>query len=96
MQKSNAKAEKFLYLALLAPSSSSDGSGRVNLIPSRIGSRRVENMLNSTWVGLKMWATQLRIGSDPKCQPETRPDGQSKLKNNRVKCTTKQGKIVAK
>ncbi len=35
-------------------------------------------MSNPTRIGLKMWATRPDIGSGPKCQPETRPDGQSR------------------
>ncbi len=38
-------------------------------------------MRNSTRVGLKMWATRLWIGSNSKCQPETRLDDQSSHKS---------------
>ncbi len=44
-------------------------AGRVGLIQFPVGSDRV---------GLKMWATRPNLGSGPKCQPETRPDDQSR------------------
>ncbi len=73
MRKDNAKnkwtcCSMFLFLALLTSSSS---SWRVEL-------SRVENMLNSTQVELKMWATWLRVESNSKCQLETRLDDQSR------------------
>ena len=38
----------------------------------------VENMLNSTWIELKMWATQFKINLSSKCQLNTQLDDQSK------------------
>ncbi len=69
MQKSG---EKSIFSSL-------DESSRVDPISSRVESRRVENMLNLTRIELKMWATQLQIKSNSKCQFKTRLDDQSKL-----------------
>ncbi len=71
MQKDNAKAGKISIFSSL------DESSRVDSISSRIESRRVENMSNSTRVGLKMWATRPDLDSSSKCQLETRLDDQS-------------------
>ena len=67
MQKS--KTGKF---SIFSPLGAKLGSlaGRVGLTQFPVESRRV---------GLKMWATRLDLGSGSKCQPETRPDGQSRL-----------------
>ena len=51
---------------------------KLEFLTSRVETRQVENMLNSTQVELKMWATQLWIESNSKCQLETRLDNQSK------------------
>ncbi len=67
MQK--PKTGKF---SIFSPLSAKLGSlaGRVGLTQFPVGSGRV---------GLKMWATRPDLGLGPKCQPETRPDGQSRL-----------------
>ncbi len=78
MQKDNAKKRKIFYIKFSwRQARVLDESSRVNPIPSQVESRRVENMLNSTWVKLKMLAIWLRIESNSKCQPETRLDDQS-------------------
>jgi len=71
-------------ISIFSPLDAKLGSlaGRVGLTQfpvgsSRVESGRVENMSNPTRIGLKMWATRLRIGSNSKCQPETRFDDQS-------------------
>ena len=71
MQKS--KTGKFSIFSSL--------DAKLEFLTSRVESRQVENMLNSTQVELKMWATRLWIESNSKCQLETQLDDQSS-KNN--------------
>ena len=48
----------------------------INSISSQVKSHQVENMLNLTWIELKMWVTQLQIELNLKCQLETWLDDQ--------------------
>ncbi len=68
MQKGNAKAEKISIFSSLDAKLESL-AGRVELTQFPVELSRIE---------LKMWATQLRIELNSKCQLETRLDDQSK------------------
>ena len=50
---------------------------KLEFLTSRVESRQVENMSNSTRVELKMWATWLDLDLSSKCQLETQLDDQS-------------------
>ncbi len=71
IKKIMQKSKIFLYLTFWYQAQILDELNQVDSILSWVESCQVENMRNLTWIKLKMWATQLWIESNSKCQFKT-------------------------